>query len=224
MMFPWIFAVQYPTLLLGILERLQPCQCQKHPLTNRATRCLGNRRSGQPGRSERCSRKRCPARCNARRTCISGRVFFDLILDITSLRENLPVRSGRFGADGRSGEAANGCRVIGCAFPLRFRASPTRFDTTTENRFSNCYCDLRGQHRRDCVSDLRELSRRRSDKDVVVRKRLQSSTLPHTECTRYFWMEVRTATTTNASGNHRFRWQAWIQPINTPKVIPLSVV
>jgi hypothetical protein len=54
--------------------RLQPCQ--KQPSTNTARRYLGSTRSGvHPVARRRCSRKRRPRACNARRSSTSGRVF-----------------------------------------------------------------------------------------------------------------------------------------------------
>ena len=81
------FCVQYATRDLGIWANRHPmCWCQKQPWTNTADRNLGKTRSGQPGRSLRCSRKRKPIRWAMRRTASSGAVSRPRIPAISSLR------------------------------------------------------------------------------------------------------------------------------------------
>lgn len=77
------FLVQKERRLLGIRKNLQSgCACQKHPLTKTTVRHLVSTRSGLPGRSRRCSRKRNPAANRAERTSFSGRVFLPRMPDI----------------------------------------------------------------------------------------------------------------------------------------------
>ena len=53
------FSRQYATRVFGVVVRVQPSwRCQKHPCTKIALRSLGKTRSGVPGRSRRCRRKR----------------------------------------------------------------------------------------------------------------------------------------------------------------------
>lgn len=77
------FLTQKERRLLGIRKNLQSgCACQKHPLMKTAVRHLASTRSGLPGRSRRCSRKRSPAANRAERTSFSGRVFLPRMPDI----------------------------------------------------------------------------------------------------------------------------------------------
>ncbi|MET3220188.1 hypothetical protein ABIE85_007124 [Bradyrhizobium diazoefficiens] len=70
-----IFSVQNSTFDFGNFERRQRWPCQKQPWTNTAIPSLGSTKSGLPGRSERCRRKRSPTRCAALRASTSGAVF-----------------------------------------------------------------------------------------------------------------------------------------------------
>ena len=88
------FSDQKPILVLGSQANRQPsCLCQKQPCTNTTDRYLGNTRSGRPGRSFRCGRKRNPRRCAVRRTTTSGTVSRPLIRDIIALRRRLSTMS-----------------------------------------------------------------------------------------------------------------------------------
>lgn len=82
------------TFDLGIVAFAQPgWRCQKQPCTNKTTRYRGKTRSGVPGRFFRCNLKRNPSACAARRTRISGDVFFDATLDISQDRRSGVNRS-----------------------------------------------------------------------------------------------------------------------------------
>src|SRR5579859_7068657 len=55
------FLCQKDRFAFGVLARPQPgCRCQKHPFTNRQTRCSEKTRSGVPGRSRQCRRNGTP--------------------------------------------------------------------------------------------------------------------------------------------------------------------
>lgn len=70
----------------NVENRHPPWRCQKQPCTNTTVLNLGKTRSGVPGRSRRCRRNLRPARCMARRTTSSGRVFFAPMRAIMRLR------------------------------------------------------------------------------------------------------------------------------------------
>lgn len=72
--------------VLGTSPVLQEWECQKHPCTNITLRRAGKTRSGFPGRSCLCSRKRKPSRCTRLRTAISGNVSRPRIARMFSLR------------------------------------------------------------------------------------------------------------------------------------------
>jgi hypothetical protein len=90
-LFAAIFGSQYSwldfTTRLPSMHIVQPCQ--KHPWTNKQTRCLTKTRSGLPGRFERWSRYRSPFRCRYRRTASSGFVSVARIRDIFRLRSEV---------------------------------------------------------------------------------------------------------------------------------------
>jgi hypothetical protein len=80
-------AFQKDALLIGVVAYLHPrCRCQKHPCTNTAARCRAKTISGLPERDRECRRNRSPAACRARRTTISGLVFFPPMPAIMRLR------------------------------------------------------------------------------------------------------------------------------------------
>jgi hypothetical protein len=67
-----IFSVQKSVRVDGILHNVQPWLCQKHPCAKITARRAGNTKSGRPGRSRRCKRKRRPLACKPLRSTISG--------------------------------------------------------------------------------------------------------------------------------------------------------
>ena len=119
---------QNSVFVAGTVVLLQPCLCQKQPWTNKAKRFLGNTRSGLPGKSLRCRRNRCPARWRARRTTISGLVFWERTLDMIALRVFVSTWSAiclyrALARSLRSPEAARATKVT--RFPA-FTVGPTR--------------------------------------------------------------------------------------------------
>lgn len=81
------FSSQNATLVFGLVVRRQlRCRCQKHPCTNTTLLSLGKTRSGVPGKSRRCKRKRKPSRWAELLTTISAREFFGPIRDIRADR------------------------------------------------------------------------------------------------------------------------------------------
>lgn len=81
-----IFVSQYVVFEAGIRDLLQPCLCQKQPFTKTAVLYLGRTRSGLPGRTLECKRKRKPAAWRPRRTNNSGEVPLDRTSAIIRLR------------------------------------------------------------------------------------------------------------------------------------------
>lgn len=76
-------SIQKERRLLGTRKNRQSwCACQKQPLINIVARHLVSTRSGLPGRSRRCSRKRNPAANRPERTRRSGRVLLLRMPDI----------------------------------------------------------------------------------------------------------------------------------------------
>ena len=71
---PVIFSCQNSALVAGHLNIGQSCPCQKHPCTWITALYLGNTRSGFPGRSFRCNRKRKPRAWRPCRRISSGLV------------------------------------------------------------------------------------------------------------------------------------------------------
>ena len=61
---PSIFVRQNSGRVACILHSAQPCPCQKHPRTKITARRPGKTKSGRPGRSLRCIRKRHRARAD----------------------------------------------------------------------------------------------------------------------------------------------------------------
>lgn len=71
----------------GVVVKRQPgCRWKKQPWTKSTRPSLGNTRSGVPGRSRRCRRKRNPRRCAIRLTTSSGLVFVPRTARIMRLR------------------------------------------------------------------------------------------------------------------------------------------
>jgi hypothetical protein len=80
--------------VLGQAARRQPSwRCQKQPFTNSTNRLDGKTRSGVPGRSRRCIRKRYPSACAIRRTVTSARVSTERTLLMLRLRVAASNRS-----------------------------------------------------------------------------------------------------------------------------------
>jgi hypothetical protein len=104
-------AAQKAARVFGDVLRGQPrCRCQKHPCTRMIFLSRGNTRSGVPGKSRVCSRKRYPRRCAVRRTIISGTEFLALTRPISADRtgsmKSTPTAffcSRRFGFRGCTG-------------------------------------------------------------------------------------------------------------------------
>jgi len=69
----------------GMRPFWQPCACQKQPCTKTTEPYFGRTKSGRPGRSRRCRRKRNPRACNHLRTNSSGLVCAPRMRDIRSL-------------------------------------------------------------------------------------------------------------------------------------------
>ncbi len=135
--FAFILSAQYSTLLFGSPERLHPWLCQKHPCTNKATLCLGKTRSGRPGRSARCRRKRSPFLCSAWRTFISGPVSLDLTLDMILLRVRLSTWSTNVHIPSRDKYRPElfPVRYLLCAILKNPQISPSKiFDTRTRHQ------------------------------------------------------------------------------------------
>ncbi len=86
------FSAQKSCLVVGIVDNLQPCECQKQPLMNNATLFLGKTMSGWPGNEERNLYLK-PNACRAFLTSNSNDVLLDLILDIFQLRRSLLILS-----------------------------------------------------------------------------------------------------------------------------------
>ena len=61
--------------------------------------------------------------------------------------------------------------------------------------------DFCSQHRRHCITDLRELARGRPDEDVAIRKSLKTGALPYAKGARNFRMQMRPAAAVRASGD-----------------------
>lgn len=83
---PENFASQNATFVLGHAAAAHPLwRCQKQPWTKITARNFGRTRSGRPGSSPACNRKRKPAACSAALTARSGLVLElripDIILD-----------------------------------------------------------------------------------------------------------------------------------------------
>ena len=88
---------QNSILVFGVLAILQPvCRCQKQPCTKITLCNRGSVKSGVPGKSRRCSRKRYPSAWMSRRTIISGLVSRGPIRAIRAERsgETLARRCG----------------------------------------------------------------------------------------------------------------------------------
>lgn len=92
-LFPSIFAFQKSVRVFGSLKYRQLCPCQKQPWIKMAARYFGRIRSGLPGRSLTCMRKRRPRACRAFLMIISGAVFLPLILDIMRDRVSASIIS-----------------------------------------------------------------------------------------------------------------------------------
>ena len=76
---------------------IQPrCWCQKQPWTKMIFRLDGKTRSGRPGRSLRCKRKRKPNRCASERTAISSLVLALRMRRMFSLRRRREIVSTVF--------------------------------------------------------------------------------------------------------------------------------
>jgi hypothetical protein len=80
------FCCQNSWRVFGVAAHLQSCLCQKQPWTKIIFRCLGNTRSGRPGRLRACNLKRNPSLCAQERTASSGAVSLPRILLIIRLR------------------------------------------------------------------------------------------------------------------------------------------
>ena len=86
-MFASNLSAQNRARVFGVVVRGQPrCLCQKQPWTNTIFPRPGNTRSGVPGRSRACSRKRNPRECARRRTASSGFECFPLTRAISAER------------------------------------------------------------------------------------------------------------------------------------------
>lgn len=86
------FGNQNSRLVFGMRPLLQPWECQKHPWTSITLLRPGNAKSGLPGRSDRCSRKRYPSLCTRLRTASSGNVFLLRMARMFALR-SIPTHS-----------------------------------------------------------------------------------------------------------------------------------
>ena len=120
-----IFWFQYSTLLFGILDLLQPCQCQKHPCTKMAIRYLGSTKSGVPGSFRLWSRNLYPALCSDRRTNISGTEPFEgtraiILLLVVLLTVSMNNRSIFPRIDGNTPTIAHSGQLKTCAVPGNF--------------------------------------------------------------------------------------------------------
>lgn len=86
-MFASNLSAQNLARVFGVVVRGQPrCLCQKQPWTNTIFARPRNTRSGVPGRSCACRRKRNPRECARRRTASSGFESFPLTRAISSER------------------------------------------------------------------------------------------------------------------------------------------
>src|SRR5690606_4764843 len=93
--FAWSFRRQNSGLDFGILKYEQLAwACQKQPLTKTTVPHFGNTRSGRPGRSFACRRKRNPRAQRPERTSVSGLVSRPRMSDIILERTSGPTTSG----------------------------------------------------------------------------------------------------------------------------------
>jgi len=116
-----IFVRQYSALAFGArAPRAQSCPCQKHPLTKMSLCSPGKTRSGFPGRSSRCNRKRKPMPWTSRRTINSGAVSLPFTARMIWLRcSGVSFKaSARFSGLDRS-QILRQFRYSGSPYPLR---------------------------------------------------------------------------------------------------------
>src|SRR5271157_4544812 len=76
-------------------------------------------------------------------------------------------------------------------------------------------CQLRRKNRRNGIADLRELPCDRSLKQEIVRKRLQSSTFPHSQRTGHMWMQMRPSAPLRSAGNDGFRRYPGVKTVDS---------